>query len=487
MKKILFTLILCCIILPAMGQNEARKDFDEFTKKAKGEYEDFRKKANDEYADFVRKAWKEYQSGPVIPVPKDDTIPPLVYPKDDEAKPIEDHRKEIKDLVNPIQSVPQPKPITPIKNIPKPEETYFTFTFFGTEDKVRLDDGNKFQLNDCTPDAIADAWTVLATEKFDNVIRDCLALRMKYDLCDWAYLMMLKDLSESFLGKGTNESVVMMAYLFCQSGYKMRFAMQNGKMYLLYGCNNTIYDHLSWTIDGETFYPLDCNEPTLQICDAKYPGETALSLNIDKEQLFALDETPQRVMKSQRYPNVVATVTENNNLMDFFATYPTSMCDNYFVTRWAYYANTPLSQHVKNTLYPVLKRAIAGKTETAAANIILNFVQTALTYEYDDTVWGQDRAFFPDETIKYPYCDCEDHAILFTRIVRDLMGLKTLLIYYPGHLASAVKFDEQITGDYLIVNNSDRYLVCDPTYVGAPIGVTMPGMDNGEAQVVLLP
>jgi hypothetical protein len=37
------------------------------------------------------------------------------------------------------------------------------------------------------------------------------------------------------------------------------------------------------------------------------------------------------------------------------------------------------------------------------------------------------------------------------------------------------------------VNNSDRYLVCDPTYVGAPIGVTMPGMDNGEAQVVLLP
>jgi hypothetical protein len=67
------------------------------------------------------------------------------------------------------------------------------------------------------------------------------------------------------------------------------------------------------------------------------------------------------------------------------------------------------------------------------------------------------------------------------------MGLKTLLIYYPGHLASAVKFDEQITGDYLIVNNSDRYLVCDPTYVGAPIGVTMPGMDNGQAQVVLLP
>ena len=34
--------------------------------------------------------------------------------------------------------------------------------------------------------------------------------------------------------------------------------------------------------------------------------------------------------------------------------------------------------------------------------------------------------------------NCEDRAILFTRIVRDLLGLKFILIYYPGHLASAV-------------------------------------------------
>ena len=34
--------------------------------------------------------------------------------------------------------------------------------------------------------------------------------------------------------------------------------------------------------------------------------------------------------------------------------------------------------------------------------------------------------------------NCEDRAILFTRIVRDLLGLKCILIYYPGHLASAV-------------------------------------------------
>ena len=31
-----------------------------------------------------------------------------------------------------------------------------------------------------------------------------------------------------------------------------------------------------------------------------------------------------------------------------------------------------------------------------------------------------------------------------------------------------------------------RFVVCDPTYINAPIGETMPGMDNNLAKVILL-
>lgn len=117
--------------------------------------------------------------------------------------------------------------------------------------------------------------------------------------------------------------------------------------------------------------------------------------------------------------------------------------------------------------------------------MLLNFVQTAFVYEYDDKVWGYDRAFFAEETLFYPYCDCEDRSILFSRLVRDLLGLKVVLIYYPGHLATAVRFSENVTGDYLSVNTS-RYVICDPTYIGAPVGRTMPNMNNGNAKVILL-
>ena len=95
------------------------------------------------------------------------------------------------------------------------------------------------------------------------------------------------------------------------------------------------------------------------------------------------------------------------------------------------------------------------------------------------------RAFFAEESLHYPYCDCEDRSILFTRLVRDLLGLPCILVYYPGHLAAAVRFSRRVDGDYLALDG-ERYTVCDPTYIGAPVGMTMPGMDNRSASVIRL-
>lgn len=136
-------------------------------------------------------------------------------------------------------------------------------------------------------------------------------------------------------------------------------------------------------------------------------------------------------------------------------------------------------------LYPPLRSAIEGCTQQEAANRLLNFVQTAFEYEYDDKVWGYDRPFFAEETLFYPYCDCEDRSILFSRLVRDLMGLDVVLVYYPGHLATAVAFTEDVAGDYLMVGGR-KFVVCDPTFINAPVGRTIPDMNNAEACVLRL-
>ena len=195
------------------------------------------------------------------------------------------------------------------------------------------------------------------------------------------------------------------------------------------------------------------------------------------------EPTAKRTLTSEK--GLSSVVSLNQNMIDFFHSYPQACYNGNQSTRWVAYANTPLEEEVRSMLYPPLQRAIHGMSEREAAGLLLNWVQTAFEYELDDKVWGSDRAFFAQETLFYPFCDCEDRSILFSRLVRDLIGLEVVFIYYPGHLATAVAFNEDGAGDYVNYKGK-KYIICDPTYIHANIGRTMPGMENRQAQIIAL-
>lgn len=483
--KRLISIILSLSALVANAQvDEFRKSYEDFKHKARKEYDDFRDEANRQYAEFMRQAWQQHKTLPAIPKPKDEEVKPVVMPEEDRDKPIDNKPVVIEDVITPPAPKPQPVPVAPIREQPQPEEKHVTFLFYGTECRVRFNDNERFRVLDCSNDALAKAWETLSGEDYNNTIRDCLEMRIRMNLCDWAYLNMLDAMAKACLGNG-NEATMLMAYVYCQSGYKMRLGTVGNRVYLLYGSDHYIYDAAYFYIEGEKFYPFKCDEKQMSICGASFPKEQALSLMIPERLSLAYDKTNNRTLQSARYPDVKAEVSVNKNLIDFYNSYPTSTIDNDFMTRWAMYANCPMEKELADSLYPTLKAKITGTDKKDAAERLLNFVQTAFVYEYDDKVWGHDRAFFAEETLYYPYCDCEDRSILFSRLVRDLLRLDVVLVFYPGHLATAVCFDEEVNGDYIMLDGR-KFIVCDPTYIGAPVGLTMPDMDNKTAKIILL-
>ena len=67
-------------------------------------------------------------------------------------------------------------------------------------------------------------------------------------------------------------------------------------------------------------------------------------------------------------------------------------------------------------------------------------MQTAFDYKTDGDQFGYEKPFFVDELFYYPYSDCEDRAVLYSYLVRTLMGLDVVLLEYPNHMATAVLF-----------------------------------------------
>ena len=457
--------------------------YEKFSKHAKAEYEDYRAQCNAEYVKFLERAWKEYKVLPSIPRPKDEVVPPTIMPRQDKNKK---QAKEIliENVVSPILSLPQPKPISPIYENDKVEEKNFSFSYMGTTCEVRLPKDLNIRMSGCESCMIATIWKQLATNAMDNTIRDFLALRLKMQLCDWAYLNLIDTFAKAFCGHG-NEAVIMAAFIYSQSGYKMRLGRDCEKLYLLYGSKHGIYEKGYIVIEGINYYPLDDKVERMEISDFSFPQEQSMSLYIENAQKFTIRPSAIRKLASEQYHDVAIDSQVNLNLIQFYNTYPSSEVNGNFMTCWKMYADTPMDESVSQMLYPDIKNKIEGLSDVQAVNQILNWVQTAFQYEYDDKIWGHDRAFFAEETLYYPYCDCEDRAILFTRLVRDLLGLKCILVYYPGHLASAVCLKQQVNGDYISLDG-DVYTICDPTYIGAPVGITMPEMDNRSATVIKL-
>ena len=502
------------------------------------EYRQFRQQCTQTYINFVREAWQSYTGEKPKKIPQVKDAPPVFIPINDdgeEGEPIRYEQaqteeglkgtiataeestaswfsflgkivkgkkkdKKVKENKNQKLAVEkvhddvvkekpkESKALAPIAPAPVQEggvNTIFNFSIFGTKYQVRLGDNCRFKLNGVTENNVADAIESLADIKYDNMLFDCLKIRKENKLSDWAYFQTLEALTNEFCGKDTNEATLLMGYILSQSGYKVRLGRDNQKLVLLTASQHTIYNKVAYRLDGETFYLLDGSVETLSICRASLPNETSVSLMIRAAQKFDMDQSDVRTLKSRDYPDFKVTIHTNKNLLKFYDTYLPSCMNDELMTRWAMYANTPLSDDVKAELYPQLRSQLQGLSKLEGMRRLLNLIQTGLVYEYDENIWGVDRAFFAEETLYYPYCDCEDRSILLSRLVRDILGLKAILIYYPGHLAMAVHFPEEVSGDYILLDG-EKYIVCDPTYIAATVGRTMPGMDNNQARVILL-
>lgn len=483
--------------------------YNQFREDKQAEYDAFRKRVNEEYAAFMRQKWETFPVHEAEKPKKEPVVEPVVYenpapqptpaPKEDD-KPLP--KEDIKPLPTPQPTIdtkpvqiavkpkvvvvpqpqPTPEPIAPVK--PK-EESYkkVSIGFFGSIITIGFPSNDDLKVRALEENAIADAWEQLSDSRYDITVNTALNARKAHALCDWAYMEMLQTVTEKQYGR-TNEAVLVQAFLMNESGYRIRLGMAEKKLYMLVASLYDIFDLRYYLLDGTKFYNVSGDKNVkMQITRACYDKEKSLSLQMTQLPLLNSEPTPKRALTSKK--GVTSYASVNKNMIDFFNTYPQACFNGDQNTRWAAYANTPIEESVKDVLYPSLRKTISGMNEKDAVDIILNWVQTAFEYGRDDKIWGGDRAFFAQETLYYPYCDCEDRAILFSRLIRDLVGLDVVLLYYPGHLAAAVAFNDDVKGDYLTYRNR-KYVVCDPTYINAEVGCSMPNLSKKEVQVIAL-
>lgn len=424
------------------------------------------------------------QATPVKPQP--------VAPKAEPTTPAKP--QAIPDKPQPVAPKAEPttpaKPqTTPVKPQPKPKakpamqsslqkEFYPSVAINYCNTKLYIDASMKGVINITSSQecAVADGYEALCRSNYKPLIANCQQAQKDFRLNDWGVFLFVKTAAEA-LCNDENSCIVMQQFLLNELGYRAKMARRGDRNQLLLfvATDCMVYGHPYFTKEGLNYYNINGTEAcTFYMCnqDSK-KAKTPVAMRLNN--VPALNSGVVSRQRTNKAGNVSVSVNVSKSLMDFYASMP--QCD------YGVYAKAPVAGSLAQEVLGTLRPLVQGKSEVDAANLLLNFVQTGFKYATDEEQFGFEKPFFVEELFYYPACDCEDRSVLFGWLVRELLGLDVVYLDYPNHIATAVQFKGDVKGDFLTVDGK-RYTVCDPTYIGASIGMTMPNLRSAGVSIL---
>jgi len=444
----------------------------------KKEFQEYKDKRDKEFTDFLKAQWKavDVVKGEVRDeAPKPDVMP--VAP----SAPV---------LSAPVEQpvlVTVPKPVITKEPVPAPlvvapKGRPLTIDFFGRQIRFYYDAGLQRRLNSgISKNAVSDYWSILSQADYEDLLKQLDAQKKSLQLNDWAYASLIHKLAAAINNKRRNETALLSWFLLAKSGYRARVAYSDTSVYLLVPSQQEMFEVSYFTFSGLRYYAVEFDGSKQKLgrvytYDGEYP-DTTKDFDMRLTSVVASNDKDERRHLSFEFEGKKYNidVTYDRGRVKFLRTYPQLNLNLYFSSGVYKVTATPLQKQL--AVY------IQGMSEQQAVNFLLRFVQTSLKYETDEQQFGEENYLFPEETLFYPYSDCEDRAVLFAWLVQSLLNLQVVGLDYPGHVATAVRFNEPVAGDSVDYQGK-RFVVADPTYINANAGMTMPDFKKYEPTVI---
>lgn len=541
MKKLSLFILLIAASFPLMAQvdeyqeylNSLKKEQEEFARQTEKnisnlqkEYQKFVTEANAEYAAFMKKEWELYENFKTqeltMTLPKIQSAPATSKSNVTETSGDDIQYKNVESLpqVSSIASVnsgASANNYTPrkdnyvvrkvvtdsgVKEVTTNDFSSYANKKYVTGSNVSIDFyGRKL-------DFVVDAKLRLKNksvkesdvadyfEEISTMTNETSALWKQIDayvktmgLNDWGYFCILRSLSENIFEDIDNRVLFSFYMLRNEGNFKARVARgkSSNKLTLLAAIDNKkeVYSYSFFRFD-------DSAEPQLKYYSIYGGGNSKESIytydycNQDKNlKQIGLDFHNQLNMGKCDAVRELNFEKINSKVELPYNSSHVAYLNDVPMTVFPIYFASPLSVEAQAVFNQKLNELKKQYSATQFIDILLNFVQTAFDYKTDAQQFGYEKYFYPEEVIAYPYSDCEDRSALFSWLVTTYTDAKVVGLQYEGHIATAVYFGDNVDmeGDKFSYAGK-KYYVCDPTYINASIGMTMPQFKGKMPKII---
>lgn len=490
--------VLSCVIVMATFSQAAyaEDDFAKWKQQTQDSFQEYKDKRDKEFTAFLKAQWQEIdllKGVELDPAPKPVVMPvampqpvkipepaPAVKMPEATTPPLPESKPEpvvIQALPAPtVKPVPMPAPAA-VRKGQKLSISYLggSYTFY-YDPKLKADIRQKIDEH-----AVSDFWSALSLADYDDLVAQINKTSDTLQLNDWAHALLVHELARAIYPGSDSSQALFTWFMLAKDGYQARIAYNDREVFLLVPSQQPLYAVPYFTFEQLRYYAVRFdgkaqNLGQVYTYDGNYPGANkALNMQLNNEALSngkAISRELSFEFEGRRYQIQAAY---DNERIRFMNTYPQLDLEWYF-KGW-------VSSVASSALQRQLSDYMKDMDEQQAVNFLLRFVQTALQYKTDEVQFGKENYLFPEETLHYPYSDCEDRSILFAWLVHSLLGMEVVGLDYPGHVATAVLFKGSVAGD-AIMHNGKRYVVADPTYINATAGMSMPDFKSARPGVI---
>lgn len=476
----------------------AQDTYEEWRQQYLQEYQQFKDARDSLFTEMLNQHWEQfeafksgesYEEPKPVELPKSEPVDRPRVPADFPEDQIPTIRFDIPDeeLDEPMDQRPPPPPSPPSQTETRETASTANFDagFYNNTVLLPVDEEIKnIPVNESfKKEDIAKFWEQMSTSDFESLHKEFMNHKETWSLNDWGFAKMVHQTGSQLYDGNTSMANMFTWFFLSKAGFNARVGYNDDGVYLMLPSKNTIFANSFFEIGDHRYYIVGFGELAtdpggLYSYDGNYPdADNLVSTSVENIPKFEPEIITRDLSFSYRGESYDVSVEVNKNLISFYEYYPQTDFEVYF--------NAPVATETSKSLLNALKPIIEGKSETDAVNMLLRFTQTAFKYKVDPDNFGREKPLFPEETIYYEYSDCEDRAILFSFLVRNLVGLDIVGLHYPGHVATAVKFNVPVEGDSVTVNGA-TYTIADPTYINADIGMEMPDFKGLDREIIFV-
>lgn len=483
---IIAILILLPVLCRAQFDKAMENAFNNFKKNTQQQMDNYSDSVNKMFAEFLAQRWEKFQSFQGLkqqekPKP---VAAPITNPTYESFESVEleyeittepNNDREIEE----IQPTKKQSKTSSNLNLDIESGSTLSFNVYGNECYMKYPKQfASLKLEGTKEPQVAAFWEKLSKMDFEQVSDKCLEIRDELQLNDWGLYQICLQTAREFFKSNEDEQVVMTVFLLNQLGYNAKIGFSSNCLIALLPFTQQVYSKPYLTIDGEMFFIYDSRlSNSLRDVYTYRMNFPDASKSIDLNILSSVNLENVKVLKTHFFKSYEKTIKVpiSAELINFYSNYPQ--------TEISVYARAKMNSNVEESLMQQIKPLVEAKTKTESVAVLLQFLHQAFDYKTDDSQFGQEKPFFAEEMFYYPYSDCEDRAILFAKLVKKTTNFDVVLVQYQDHIATAVRFDEPVSGDYFKLNN-EKYIICDPTYINASIGQSIPDYKGKTAKII---